>query len=602
MTELPVHFEELTDLAWALVNDRLDSQGADRLQQLLDAEAAHRRIYIELMDQFASLEWERGQGGGRNIAGGRAIGQWKPEGEERPAKREMSNDQFPILNDQFSFLNDQFPAPSPEPIALPIIIQTADSPLSPLASFVGSMLLPYMIAVVCVGVGVLIASVLKVSSNAEIAASPPHSAVRDIQLPPPPEMELVGWITGMSDCRWVDPDLAPAGARVRLGGKYALAAGMMEITYTSGAKVILQGPVTYDVDSAAGGFLSVGKLTAKLEKRGERREERGEGRNLSKSPNLQSAAPSPLSSLPSALFAVRTPTATVTDLGTEFGVEVKDNGCSEVCVLKGAVDLVTRRGGRHLLLRADDIGVEAKAARVDAGSPEQDGDKITLVTPEPQRFLRALPKRPAAKRGQRVLIVSNFNLSFEGWMVSSPAGTEVVYARTAGNPGGCIETHEGQGPDFFYWIAPPEYGGNRSAAFGGQLKFDVFTTIFQSLPNVPETMANEPPVVILQGRNLRIAADQTQSAQRDKWTTLTVPLSAAGKWYRLPEAIVLDGKHTDRTPVSEDVIREVLSDLREVWIRAEYMHGRDLGRLDNVMLITPAVGEEKTKQETVAGH
>ena len=29
-----------------------------------------------------------------------------------------------------------------------------------------------------------------------------------------------------------------------------------------GAKVILQGPCTYEVDSAAGGFLSVGKLTA----------------------------------------------------------------------------------------------------------------------------------------------------------------------------------------------------------------------------------------------------------------------------------------------------------------------------------------------------
>ena len=40
MTDLPVHFEELTDLAWALVNDRLDAQDADRLQQLLEAEAA----------------------------------------------------------------------------------------------------------------------------------------------------------------------------------------------------------------------------------------------------------------------------------------------------------------------------------------------------------------------------------------------------------------------------------------------------------------------------------------------------------------------------------------------------------------------------------
>ncbi|NLF07657.1 MAG: hypothetical protein GX594_06715, partial [Pirellulaceae bacterium] len=36
--------------------------------------------------------------------------------------------------------------------------------------------------------------------------------------------------------------------------------------------------------------------------------------------------PSPLSPLPSPLFTVRTPTAVVTDLGTEFGVEVEENG------------------------------------------------------------------------------------------------------------------------------------------------------------------------------------------------------------------------------------------------------------------------------------
>ena len=49
----------------------------------------------------------------------------------------------------------------------------------------------------------------------------------------------------------------------------------MEITYDTGAKVILQGPVTYEVE-ANGGYLAVGKLTGKLEKRGEGREERGE--------------------------------------------------------------------------------------------------------------------------------------------------------------------------------------------------------------------------------------------------------------------------------------------------------------------------------------
>ena len=53
-----------------------------------------------------------------------------------------------------------------------------------------------------------------------------------------------------------------------LGDKFALASGLMEITYDTGAKVILQGPVTYEVESN-GGYLSVGKLTGKLEKKGQ---------------------------------------------------------------------------------------------------------------------------------------------------------------------------------------------------------------------------------------------------------------------------------------------------------------------------------------------
>ena len=105
---------------------------------------------------------------------------------------------------------------------------------------------------------------------------------------------MVGRITGMVDCQWETKGLGirdwgfEEGSEskvqrteqiqslipnpqslVALGDKFALASGLMEITYDTGAKVILQGPVTYEVESAAGGYLSVGKLTAEL---------RGEGR------------------------------------------------------------------------------------------------------------------------------------------------------------------------------------------------------------------------------------------------------------------------------------------------------------------------------------
>ena len=92
-------------------------------------------------------------------------------------------------------------------------------------------------------------------------------------------MVFVGRVTGMVDCQWSDARTGTvAYAYVPLGRKYALASGLMEITYDSGAKVILQGPCTYEVESKTGGYLSLGRLTAKVGKRGEG--ERGERKRI----------------------------------------------------------------------------------------------------------------------------------------------------------------------------------------------------------------------------------------------------------------------------------------------------------------------------------
>ena len=157
---------------------------------------------------------------------------------------------------------------------------------------------------------------------------------------------MVGRVVGMVDCQWSDP-VTPAFSRdgVHLGRKYTLASGLLEIAYDTGAKVILQGPCVYEVESPAGGFLSLGKLTARIGERGEGRGERGE--KTGKTVKLQRTnqkpdigiqkVPSPLSPLPSPLFSVRTPTAIVTDLGTEFGVEVACGGAATSRVFRGAV-------------------------------------------------------------------------------------------------------------------------------------------------------------------------------------------------------------------------------------------------------------------------
>ena len=123
--------------------------------------------------------------------------------------------------------------------------------------------------------------------------------------------------------------------------------------------------MTYEVESN-GGYLSVGKLTGKLEKRGERREERGEGTANHQSSIINHHLSNPQSLIPNP-FVIHTPTATVTDLGTEFGVTVDTNGTTETHVFQGKVTLQVLDGGRSGGVPTVLLGAN-ESARVDGGS------------------------------------------------------------------------------------------------------------------------------------------------------------------------------------------------------------------------------------------
>ena len=212
-----------------------------------------------------------------------------------------------------------------------------------------------LIATLLTGFGLWIASLVYVSGPEKIAkdSSSPMQSSFD------PTLEIVGKITGMVDCKWADPNTAAFhGANVLLGRKYALASGLMEITYDTGAKVILQGPVTYEVESKNGGFLPVGKLTGKVEV------EAAKG------------------------FSVRTPSATVTDLGTEFGVEASDDGVTEIHVFVGQVQITTNGSGSNSGKQSQVISAE-QSVRV--GHDNTISVSKEATTNNAKRFVRVMP-------------------------------------------------------------------------------------------------------------------------------------------------------------------------------------------------------------------
>ena len=62
---------------------------------------------------------------------------------------------------------------------------------------------------------------------------------------PAPCVRLVGRVTGLVNCQWVDTKTEVFDRdAVALDQEFALVSGLLEITYDSGAKVILQGPCT----------------------------------------------------------------------------------------------------------------------------------------------------------------------------------------------------------------------------------------------------------------------------------------------------------------------------------------------------------------------
>ena len=402
--QLPPADDRLWTLTAAFCDGAITPEELAQLETLLRASDDARLFYAAYMDLHGRLQW-RFRGG--------------PQGGADKAERAAEGEEARLADDQPSAV-------------VPIILDLSPpqhSPLFTLRSTVGGFLFSYAVSALMLGIALLAGWTWTISRDQQIAQEERGTSHKPGSPPFLPEPQSVGRITGAVDCVWAKWSVASGQwsavgeseihnsqsqipnqeLLVRLGTKYNLTSGFMEITYESGAKIILQGPCTFEVESETGGFLTFGKLTARVAGRakgGGRRAERevGSGQwavgseseirnpkseiflppsafrpppsdrgskgertaNLARSQeereptnslaprpsprkseirNPKSEIANPQSPIPSPLFVVRTPTAIVTDLGTEFGVDVNRSGASRALVFQGRVELRPINGG-----------------------------------------------------------------------------------------------------------------------------------------------------------------------------------------------------------------------------------------------------------------
>jgi ferric-dicitrate binding protein FerR (iron transport regulator) len=119
--------------------------------------------------------------------------------------------------------------------------------------------------------------------------------------------ESVAQLTGSKECQWASGNALSPGARLHRGENLSLTRGFAEVTFDSGARVVLEGPAQLQVNSAWDAVLSRGALKANVP--------------------------------PEAVgFSVSDSTVNVVDLGTEFTMIADTNGATDLLVLKGAVE------------------------------------------------------------------------------------------------------------------------------------------------------------------------------------------------------------------------------------------------------------------------
>jgi len=205
-------------------------------------------------------------------------------------------------------------------------------------------------------------------------AAPPSS-------PAPAVPPVVARIARSSHAQWLDPGASTLPGTPLTASSMRLTQGLVELACDGGTTVLLQAPATVSLETGERLFLGGGTVSVRI----------GEGSNG---------------------FVVRTPTGTVVDYGTEFGVLVNSRGETEALVYDGKAGL--RSGSDPMRAVTSVILTEGQAGVVDT-----DG-RFAPASFQPGRVMRSIPEVPGFGIAGRRLDLADVVAGGNGFGTGSP--------------------------------------------------------------------------------------------------------------------------------------------------------------------------------------
>jgi hypothetical protein len=201
----------------------------------------------------------------------------------------------------------------------------------------------------------------------------------------------VAYVSRAYQCQWEHGcDPVSSGSAVAAGRPLRLKKGLLEVTFSDGTEILLEGPAVFEPIGSRRGFLYAGRLVADVPKR-------------------------------SIGFTVATPEAEVVDLGTSFGVSVVPGEAVEAHVFEGKIEVAvigtpTDAPPAKKRLRAN------QAARVLTAANAEASPRLQVIDAAPTRFTQRLPEalpQPVVHFAHR----GSANPQTEGWNIyrASPA-------------------------------------------------------------------------------------------------------------------------------------------------------------------------------------